>query len=58
MMLQRSDSLMSLFMRKQRMYSNEPDPEYAAQMVAMARQLTDDDIRLLWTECYLCDYRR
>lgn len=57
-MIQRSDRLMSLFMRKQRMYSNDPDPEYAAEMVAMARQITDDDIRQLWNECYLCDFRR
>lgn len=57
-MQRRSDMLMSLLMRRDRLYSNDPDPAFAALMVAMARQITTDDIKLLLAQAYECDFRR
>jgi hypothetical protein len=54
----RSDALMSLFIRRQRLYCNDPDPVYAALMVSLAKQITTDDIQMFLAQAYECDTRR
>lgn len=54
----RSDALMSLLIRRQQIHCTHPDPEYAAEMDKMLKDITEYHILALWEDSYLCDYRR
>jgi hypothetical protein len=54
----RSDALLWLLDRRQRLYCNDPDPVVAAQTVAFARQIITDDIKMFLAQAYECDFRR